>query len=432
MWGNRRIVVSGIGIVTGLGSSREQTWAALLAGKTAVRPSRNGLEASVMDFVPDGAHSKVGDMGLLAAEEALRHGGLDLTEIKGTNIGVAVSQSKPILSSLFGTPPTIPSPLPRGKGEGPSARFGFHSDSVFSSADEPSPVDGPNGGGDRSSNGISPSLLLSSFTGWSVESAVKNAHRLTGPSSNSVAACATGTASFWTAAQWIDAGRCERALAGASEASLFPLYRAGFERMGVLAKGNRPSAVRPFDQDRTGFAMGEGAAVLLLESLEACLGRGRRPLALLEKVVLKHSGSNGIHFDEEGRAVAELIRAACGSTIPDYINAHGTATAVNDRVESNGIRSALGRKADLVYVSSTKAGTGHLLGAAGAVEAAFTVLSLRDQVLPPTLHLEKRDPACELNIVSGSSVTADLSTALSLSYGFGGQTGAVRFTRYDG
>lgn len=378
-----RIFVSGVGIISPLGSSCEKTWQALLAGKTGIQKTSRGLEARIYDFSLNGARSRMGDFALLAAAEALKQSGLSTEEIRGENIGCAVSQSKPLIE---GRHPELDS-----------------------------------------------TLLLSSFFGWSSESVVAREFGLEGPSTNLVAACATGIASLQTGAQWIQSGLCDMALVGAAESSLNDFYRAGFQQMGVLAdEKNGMTSARPFDRSRTGFVMGEGAAVMVLESENSLRRRGHTPLAELLRAVMRQSPSDVLRFDSDGDSVAKLLlqtTKGCGN--PGYINAHGTGTQFNDLAETKGIRKAFGRLADNIPVSSTKAATGHLLGAAGAVEAAFSVLALRDQMIPPTLNLENPDPGCDLDFVPRISRKTPLSATMSLSYGFGGQMGAVLFGKVN-
>ncbi len=373
-----KIVVSGVGIVSPLGNGREKTWAALLNGETGICSAPHGLEARVIDFSLNGARSRMGDFALLAADEALRHAGFDPAHLSEFSMGCAVSQSKPIVTPA-----------------------------------------------------LDPSLLLASFFGWSAGVLIRDKFKLSGPSANIVAACATGIASIDLGASWIRDGLCDIVLVGAAESSLNEMYRSGFEQMGVLAKGS-PRDVKPFDQNRSGFAMGEGAAVLVLESEESAQKRGHRPLAALGRTVLQHSASDSVRFDSDGSAVARLLKPLSSDGFPDYINAHGTATPMNDSVETKGIKLAFPKEAKHIKISSTKAATGHLLGAAGAIEAGFCVLALRDQIVPPTLNLSTADPECDLDYVPGCAHQMKISKAVSLSYGFGGQMGAVSFEKYHG
>ncbi|MCB4756575.1 MAG: beta-ketoacyl-[acyl-carrier-protein] synthase family protein [Elusimicrobia bacterium] len=375
------IVVSGIGIVSPLGGTREETWANLIAGRTGIVATPDGLAAPVINFSPNGARSRAGDFAITAAREALEHAGIGEPLIKSQPIGCAVSQSKPLLDSQS---------------------------EIFDT-----------------------SLILSSFSGWSVEAVVRRELGLSGPALNCIAACATGIASIEMGAFWIESGQCDIALVGASESSLHPLYRAGFEKMGVLAKGEGPDCARPFDRKRSGFVMGEGAAVLVLESEESCCRRGHKPIAALKAANVRHSAQDFIRFDAGGEAVSALINRTMSGTIPDYINAHGTGTVFNDVVESKAIRLSFGKEAYKIPVSSTKAATGHLLGAAGALEAALSILALRDGIIPQTLNLTDPDPACDLDYVPLRARAKELHRVLSLSYGFGGQIGAVSFERVN-
>lgn len=375
------IVVSGIGLITPLGSSREMTWKKTLEGRSAICNAPNGLEARVQNFSANGAYSRTGDFAVQAAKEALAHAGIDSNFIANHDIGCAVSQSKPLLYGHYGS-------------------------------------------------ALDPTLLLSSFFGLSTEHVIQNELHLSGPSANIAAACATGVASIETGVHWIESGQCEVALVGAAEASINAFFRSGFEQMGVLAYGADASAACPFDRRRSGFVMGEGAAVLVLESEVSAHRRNHDSLAKVSSVKLHHSSCDSLRFDPDGSSIGRLVKTAAASVADiGYINAHGTGTQFNDVVEAKGIRLGLGSKADVVAVSSTKAATGHLLGAAGAVEAAFAVLALRDQIVPPTLHLTHPDPACDLDFVPQHARKKNFQSAMSLSYGFGGQMGAVVFSR---
>jgi 3-oxoacyl-(acyl-carrier-protein) synthase len=312
----------------------------------------------------------MGDFALLAAKEALEHAKISIEDRRRMTIGCVIGQSKPVL----------------------------------------------------------PAFSLFSFSGWTANDVVKRELLLSGPTMNVIAACATGVAAIQTAKNWLDDGVCDVVLAGATESSLTDFYRAGFSQMGVLAK-DKATNVTPFGKNRTGFAMGEGAAVMVLETESHAHARGASTIARVENVALGQNITDSIKSSETGNAVARIIEAAVKGGPVDYINAHGTGTQMNDVSETRGIRLALGKKAYDTAVSSTKAATGHLLGAAGAMEAAFAALALRDQAVPPTLHLTQPDPACDLDYVPGLARRRPMIATLSLSYGFGGQMGAVYFTR---
>lgn len=247
---------------------------------------------------------------------------------------------------------------------------------------------------------------------------------------NLTAACATGAQSLLAAAGWIAEGRADLVLAGASESALHPLYQAGFRQMGVLSKSGR---VRPFDRDRDGFLMGEGAAVFVVESLESATARGVPILARVMGGDFSSDAHHATRFNSNGDRMAASLRRALerAGTAPgalNYVNAHGTGTLLNDSLESKAILSLFGE--DSPPLSSTKGATGHLLGASGAVELGFTVLAIRDGILPPTLHLDH--PATDrLDFVPHRARRALVHRAASLSFGFGGVLSAVVLGRSE-
>ncbi len=373
-------------MVSPLGLSAPVTWKNLIQGQTGIGVCVEGngpvLAARVLGFSPNGARSRMGDFAILAAKEALLNAGFEASEWSEQSIGCAISQSKPVLANEWGP---------------------------FK---------------------LSPDLLLSGFSGWSSENVVQRSLGLKGPAANVAAACATGVAAIQQSIFWLWSGECELVLAGASESSLNPLYWAGFENMGALVDAGDPKAARPFDKFRSGFSIGEGAAVMLLEKEDSLRTRGAKPLAFIKNVRMMHNPTDTIRFDEDGDYVARLIlNVLRDSKKLDYINAHGTGTHLNDLQETRGIKKALGPEAYNIPISSTKAATGHMLGAAGAIEAAFCALAIHDQIIPPTLNLTTPDPDCDLDYVPHFARKKTVQTAMSLSYGFGGQMGAVIFER---
>lgn len=241
---------------------------------------------------------------------------------------------------------------------------------------------------------------------------------------NLTAACATGAQSLLAAAGWIAEGRADLVLAGASESALHPLYQAGFRQMGVLSNAGR---VRPFDRNRDGFLMGEGAAVFVVESRESALVRGVPILAWVMGGDFSSDAHHATRFNSNGDRMAASFRRALGRAgispeSLDYVNAHGTGTVLNDSLESKALLSIFPNGAP--PVSSTKGATGHLLGATGAVELGFTLLSIRDGILPPTLNLEVPETD-RLDFVPNHSRSSAVRRAASLSFGFGGVLSAV-------
>lgn len=250
---------------------------------------------------------------------------------------------------------------------------------------------------------------------------------LRGEGRNVVAACATGPYSVATAASWIQEGLYDVVLAGSVEPWPHELIQAGFRQLGVVSPEGR---TRPFDRDRAGFSFGEGAAVFVLESETHAERRKQAPLARLSGWALGADGHSAVAFNSNGQRIAEVIARACrcASLEPKaigHVNAHGTATPLNDWIETQALEKAFGSAAEHLMVSATKGSTGHLLGAAGSVELGLTVLALQNQFIPPTATLETPDPKCRLDYTPRKGHPAAFSHALSLSFGFGGPIGVV-------
>jgi 3-oxoacyl-[acyl-carrier-protein] synthase II len=260
---------------------------------------------------------------------------------------------------------------------------------------------------------------------------------LQGPMNSVVTACATGTSAIGEAYRIVERGEADVMLAGGTEASIHPLALAGFSSMKALSTQNHrgSKACRPFDKERDGFVMGEGAGVLVLEDLSHALRRGARIYA---EIVGYGMSSDAYHITSPspgGKGAARAMKNAMASAgirpeDVDYVNAHGTSTPANDSSETMAIKSALGNHAYRVLVSSTKSMIGHLLGAAGAVETAATVLTLERQVVPATINYEVPDPECDLDYVPNKPRTARVDVALKNSFGFGGQNACLVLRRY--
>jgi len=253
-----------------------------------------------------------------------------------------------------------------------------------------------------------------------------------------VSACATGTNAVGEASEIIRRGQADAMLAGGCEAAIVPLAMASLSKMGAMSTydGDPARASRPFNQDRTGFVMGEGGAILVLESLEHALSRGAKILA---EVVGYGSTNDAFHISapaENGSGAAVCMRMALESADLqpgdiDYINAHGTGTPLNDRSETAAIKSAFGEIAYQVPVSSTKSMTGHLLGAAGALEAVFAVKVIQDNILPPTINYEVPDPECDLDYIPNQSRKKQVEYVMSNSFGFGGHNAVIILRKYN-
>ncbi|MBE0636326.1 hypothetical protein IH601_10060, partial [Candidatus Bipolaricaulota bacterium] len=258
-------------------------------------------------------------------------------------------------------------------------------------------------------------------------------HGLKGSNFGVVSACASGTHAIGLAAKLIQAGDIDYALAGGAEAVLLTVTYAGFARMGALSgRNDRPEAAsRPFDLNRDGFVMGVGSGILLLESYEHAKARGATIYAAIDGFGMSADASHITSPIETGAGAAQAMTMALRSAgltpdTVDYVNAHGTSTLPNDRVESRAIRLALGGTADTVKISATKSQVGHLLGAAGGVEAIATVLSMHHGFIPATLNYEIPDPECDLDYTL-ESIQMPIQVALSNSFGFGGQNASLLF-----
>jgi len=261
---------------------------------------------------------------------------------------------------------------------------------------------------------------------------------LQGPSATMVSACATGADCIGLAYDLIRAGRIDRAMAGAGENPILPLGIAAFDRIGACSRenDNPEQAMKPFDVNRTGMVFGEGAGVIMIEELEAAKARGANIYA---ELVAYASTSDAYHMtapDPAARGATEAVKRALheAQLNPDdidYINAHGTATNLNDAMETIAIKAAFGDHAYNVPMSSTKSMTGHAMGATAAMEAVFSILSLRDNVAPPTINLETPAEECDLDYVPQTAREMDIDVVMSNSFGFGGHNVSLIFKRFD-
>jgi 3-oxoacyl-[acyl-carrier-protein] synthase II len=259
-----------------------------------------------------------------------------------------------------------------------------------------------------------------------------------GPNMALATACASGNNAIGEAVEIIRRGAADAMIAGASEASLVPVAMAGMNVMTALSTRNEDpqSASRPFDKDRDGFLMGEGAGVLVVESLDSATARGA---GILAEITGYGTTDDAHHISapaENGAGAAMSMKIAledAGLTIDDigYINAHGTSTPLNDKSETAAIKTVFGEQAYQIPISSTKSMTGHLLGASGAVEATFCVMAIRDEILPPTINYQTPDPECDLDYVPNQARKASPKHVMSNSFGFGGHNATLVFTRFE-
>jgi 3-oxoacyl-(acyl-carrier-protein) synthase len=259
-----------------------------------------------------------------------------------------------------------------------------------------------------------------------------------GPSFATVSACASGADAIGSGYELIKRGDIDVALCGGTEAPVCPIALAGFNSVGALSKNNDDpeGASRPFDANRDGFIIGEGASVLVIESLEHALARGAIPLV---ELVGYGASSDASHITQPaplgeggGRAMRQAIESAnLKPSDVDYINAHGTSTAMNDKFETDAIKGVFGEDARKVAISSTKSMTGHLLGAAGAIESAICAMSIMNGIIPPTTNYENPDPECDLDYTPNEARTMTVNVAMTNSLGFGGHNASLVFQRYQ-
>ena len=257
-----------------------------------------------------------------------------------------------------------------------------------------------------------------------------------GPSKCVVTACATGNNCIGDAFRLIQYDEADAMIAGGSDACVLPVAVAGFDKMRTLSRRNNEpeKASRPFDKDRDGFVIGEGAGVIILEEMESAVRRGAKIYA---EILGYGSNIDGIHITEpDWENQARCLKLALGDAgispgDVGYINAHGTSTVLNDVCETKTIKATFGEHSKKMPISSNKSMIGHLLGAAGAVEAIFTVLTLRDGIIPPTLNCDTPDPECDLDYVSNVARKAQVDVALSNSFGFGGVNATLVFKKFE-
>ncbi len=409
---SRRVVVTGMGIISPVGNDLETAWQQVVAGHSGIGPitdfdvsqfstrfggSIRNFDAS--QYVPAKELKKMDPFmhfGIAAASQAVAHAGLPDSGYSPDRIGVA-------MGSGIGGIGTIESNLERMQEGGPRKVSPF----------------------------FVPASIINMISGH-----VSIQHGYRGPNIALVSACTTATHCIGMAARLIAYGDADVMLAGGAEHGITPLGLGGFCAARALSQRNDDPTVasRPWDKDRDGFVLSDGAACLVLEEYEAACKRGAQIFA---EVIGFGMSADAFHITappEHGEGAQACMRAALkdaglNADEVDYINAHGTSTPLGDLAETRAIRGVFGDHAGKLAVSSTKSTTGHLLGAAGAVEAVFCVLAIRDQVAPPTANLQSPDPDCDLDYVPNTARSMAINSVLSNSFGFGGTNGSLIFRR---
>lgn len=409
----RRVVVTGIGTINPIGHNVEETWKSIEEGKCGIAPislfDTKGMKVTLAGEVKDFDVTKYIDkkeakkmdrfiqMGMIASHEAMLDSGLDINNIDSNRFGVIVSSGIGGLGSI-----------------------------------EKNYQTGEKRGFDRVSPFFIPMTISNLAAGH-----IAIAYHAQGLCTCPVTACAGGTNAIGDAFRNIRDGYQDVMIAGGCEASVTPLGIGGFTSMKALSDATDPNrASIPFDKERNGFVMGEGAGILILEELEHALKRG----AHIYGEMTGYGVSCDAHHitaplpNGEGGAYAmqnALDDAGISYDVIDYINAHGTSTHLNDLCETEAIKSVFKEHAYKLAVSSTKGHTGHCLGAAGGIEAVLSVLALKHNFIPPTLNYQVKDEECDLNVVPNIGVKKDLHYVMSNSLGFGGHNASIIFKEYD-
>jgi 3-oxoacyl-[acyl-carrier-protein] synthase II len=410
----KRVVITGMGLVTALGHTVEETWEALCQGRSGIGSIRN-FDASeypvrfageVRNFDPScyleykeiRRNDPFTHLAVAASRQALAQARLSITEQFAPHIGVCI-------------------------GSGVGGLMTLHEQ--FTVLHEKGPT--------RVSPFLVPMMMINAAPG--MVSLLTGAQ---GPAWAAVSACATGGNALGEAWETIRRGAARAMLAGGAEKAVTPLAMAAFANMHALSRRNEDpqGASRPFDAERDGFVMGEGAGMLLLEDLDFALERGA---PILAELVGYGSTADAYHITEPAPGGEGLVRAMeralqSARLHPEevnYINAHGTATRLNDATETQAIKTCFGNHAYQLAISSTKSMLGHTFGAAGAIEAAIAVLSIVHGIIPPTINLDHPDPACDLDYVPHQARQAEVRVALSNSMGFGGHNTCLTFKQYE-
>ena len=409
----RRVVITGVGMITPLGIGVEQSWNGLLAGRSGIGkitqfdaanfPTRIAGEVAGFnpeDYIEPKEIKKMDrfiHFALAAAQMAMNDSGLKITDENAERAGVIVGSGIGGLRSIE------------------------HYHSVLLEK-------GPR----RITPFFIPMLVVNLASGQiSIRFGAK------GPNSAVVTACATGSHAIGDAFKIIQRGDADAMIAGGTEAVITPLGIGGFNAMKALSTRNDEpeKASRPFDMDRDGFIMGEGAGIMILESLETALERGAGIYAEIAGYGMAADAYHITAPSPNGEGAARCMKMALKDagvepSVVNYINAHGTSTKAGDEIETYAIKTVFGEYAYKIPISSTKSMTGHLLGAAGGVESVISILSIKDDIIPPTINLDTPDPECDLDYVPKQARRTTVNYALSNSFGFGGTNACLLFRKF--
>jgi len=408
----RRVVVTGLGIVSPVGNDLKSSWDSILAGKSgatlitdfdttefAVKFACTVKDFDASEYIPKKDLKKMDTFihyGVAAAAQAITDSGLEITEENAERIGVAVG------SGIGGLP-------------------------LIEKNKEALEKGGP--------RKISPFLIPGTIINM-ISGNISIMYGIKGPNIAPVTACTTGTHSVGLAARMIAYGDADAMLAGGAEKASSPLGMGGFAAARALSRNNdNPEAAsRPWDKDRDGFVLGDGAGVMMLEEYEHAKARGAKIYAEMVGFGMSGDAYHMTSPSEGGEGAARcMVNAMKDAGVNpeqiEFVNAHGTSTPAGDVAETQALKAAFGNHAKSLAVTSTKSMTGHLLGAAGGIEAVFSVMSLYDQVATPTINLDNQDPDCDLDYVPNIARDMKMEYALSNSFGFGGTNGSILFKK---
>ncbi|AEE23092.1 beta-ketoacyl-ACP synthase II [Paraglaciecola chathamensis] len=408
----RRVVVTGLGVLSPVGNDYTSTWQNIVEGKSGIGPitvfdaseytthfAGEVKDFNVEDYIAKKETKKMDkfiQFGIAAGKQALADSGLVITEKNASRVGVAIGSGIGGLSLIEEN----------------------HTKLV-------------NSGPKRISPFFVPATITNMISGF-----LSIMEGLKGPNLNIVTACTTGVHNMGIAARTIAYGDADAMLAGGAEASICPLGLGGFAAARALStrNDNPQIASRPWDKDRDGFVMGEGAGVVMLEEYESAKARGAKIYAELVGFGMSGDAHHMTSPPENGEGAAAAMHNALNDASVNaqqvgYINAHGTSTPAGDVAEVAAVKTIFEESAKKVLVSSTKSMTGHLLGAAGAVEAIFTILALKDQIAPPTINLDNPGEGCDLDFVANEARSIKMDYALCNSFGFGGTNGSLLFKK---
>jgi 3-oxoacyl-[acyl-carrier-protein] synthase II len=411
---HRRVVVTGVGLVSPVGIGTEETWQALLAGRSGAAPitlfdasrhaTRFACEVKGFDplrWIEKKDVKKVDrfiQFAIAAADLALQDAGFAVSPAEAGRVGVFI-----------------------GSGIGGFATIEREHEALLK------------GGPRKISPFFIPAAIVNLAAGWvSIRTGAK------GPNSATCTACTSGAHAVGDSLRLVQRGDADAMIAGGAEAAITPLGVGGFCSMRALSTRNDApdKASRPFDRDRDGFVIGEGSGILLIEELEHARRRGAKVYAELVGYGMSGDAYHISAPTEDGEGAVRVMRATLEDAgvapdVVDYINVHGTSTPRGYVVETIATKTVFGDHARRLALSSTKSMTGHLLGASGGLEAGIVALALRDQVLPPTINHENPDPECDLDCVPNAARKAEVRYAISNSFGFGGTNGALLFERFE-